>query len=758
MRSTARVPAAAPRGRDLSSWWNAGLTSHELGAERALRWQAVVTVCRRPDVRVAVMWLALAGVLAAFTSRVADWYVMTDELFYERLAISVAHGLSPLPSVHGEVIGNINQLYPLLLAPLFHGTLVPQALEHAHVLNAFVMSSASIPAFLLAFRVTRSLRLSYVVAFLSVCLPWITLSSFLMTEVVAYPAFLWAMLGVQHAMVARSLRADALMVLALGVAVLARAQFAVLVVGLPVAFYVHELALAQEQSFRRRATGAAGRLAATRRPLAIAYAGLAALVVALLATDRLAPALGTYAATAKGDVVPGGLWRAFVEHLAPLALGLGVLPFVLGLAWLLSTLVGSRLREQHAFASLGAVTLVTLLLEVTVYDLRFGRRTVHDRYLFYVAPLILIAFAAGVRDRRFGRWSLVLSTGVVLFAFALAPVVRYDKLNVDSPVAALNGALLDLGGSAKGARVALVLLTVLAVLTLALVGSRLGALVLVLACLAIPAQTVLAFSTLLTNNGTSGRPVTLRQGNVFDWIDRELGTGTNVTMVPYPLLYNAYWADVAYWWNAEFWNVSVQRAATYEDAYTGTPDSFPKIELSFDRSTGRANVSPSVYTVQGISETRFHLAGRVVNEFRGAQLIRTELPWRAEWLAFGLYRDGWTIPRQTGTIRVFSSPGQTTGLMRYLTMYVRAPQGVPARSFDVRSNAADWNASTGPAGTSNQIAVCVPAHGFADIHVTAPHFSPIYGDPRSEESFFSYARSGGVLLTGIALADETRPC
>ena len=48
--------------------------------------------------------------------------------------------------------------------------------------------------------------------------------------------------------------------------------------------------------------------------------------------------------------------------------------------------------------------------------------------------------------------------------------------------------------------------------------------------------------------------------------------------------------------------------------------------------------------------------------------------------------------------------------------------------------------------------------GYGDIHLTAPRYSPIYGDPRSEASFVSYARSGGVLVTGIALADERSPC
>src|SRR5438045_5749413 len=87
----------------------------------------------------AALWLVLAGGLALLTSQVADWYVMTDELLYERLAISIASVGSPVPRIHGELIQNVNQLYPLLLAPLFHNRLVPPALLDAHVLNAFVM-------------------------------------------------------------------------------------------------------------------------------------------------------------------------------------------------------------------------------------------------------------------------------------------------------------------------------------------------------------------------------------------------------------------------------------------------------------------------------------------------------------------------------------------------------------------------------------------------------------------------------------------
>ena len=95
----------------------------------------------RDQLGVAGLWLVLGVGLAMLTSSIVDWYVMTDELLYERLAISIASLHSPLPHIHGELIGNVNQLYPLLLAPFFHDTLVPSALFHAHVLNAFVMSS-----------------------------------------------------------------------------------------------------------------------------------------------------------------------------------------------------------------------------------------------------------------------------------------------------------------------------------------------------------------------------------------------------------------------------------------------------------------------------------------------------------------------------------------------------------------------------------------------------------------------------------------
>ncbi len=725
--------------------------------------KALPAVVRRDEVWIAALWLVFASGLAIVTSQIVDWYVMTDELLYERLGISIGRLHSPVPHVHHEVIGNVNQLYPLLLAPVFSGRLVPPALHDAHVLNAFVMSSAAIPAFLLARRVTQDRLLALSVAVLSVCVPWMTLSSFLMTEVVAYPAFVWTVLVLHQAVVRPSVRNDILLLLALVVATLARTQFAIFLLIVPVALYLHHLGLVGTGSLGSRIRAAGREVVAGHCALSYAYVAVALAGVGLLAAGRLSSVFGTYSVTAEGNLFPRGMPHSLLEHLAPLALGLGIVPLIAGFTWLLSALLSCQDREQRAFAAIAAVTIAAFLLEVTSYDLRFGQGRLHDRYLFYVAPLILTAFVAILRAGRWPRWALVISVGLVGLGFAYMPVVRYEKLNVDSPVAVLNDGLLDVGGSANGVRL-LLAFTVLVAGALLLLGAtfwqrrRLMLVLLVLAIVTIPPQTALAFNRLLTVDGTSGRPITLDQGVVFDWVDRKLGPKATVTMVPYPILYGNYWENVAYWWNVEFWNASVDRAAVYEQAFSGTPETFPTIRLDFDRSTGRANVSPSAYVLQGLAETRFKIAGQAKGEDRGISLVEADKPWRAEWLTLGLYRDGWTVPRALGKIRVFAKPGQKGGLLRYVTVSVRAPQDVSSRSFEIKTNASDWRGTTSDQGTSKQIAICVPAGGFADAAIDAPRYSPIYGDPRSEASFVSYARSGGVLVTSIALADETRPC
>jgi len=84
---------------------------------------------------VLAVWAVVSTVLAAATTRVVDWFVMTDELLYERLAFSVARTGSPIPALRGEHIPAGNDLYPLLLSIVAGHDYVPYFLHRAHALT-----------------------------------------------------------------------------------------------------------------------------------------------------------------------------------------------------------------------------------------------------------------------------------------------------------------------------------------------------------------------------------------------------------------------------------------------------------------------------------------------------------------------------------------------------------------------------------------------------------------------------------------------
>src|ERR671922_158747 len=57
-----------------------------------------------------------AGLLAVqYASQAREWAVMTDELQTSKLATSIAQTLSPVPQIHGEYYGALNQLFVLAL-------------------------------------------------------------------------------------------------------------------------------------------------------------------------------------------------------------------------------------------------------------------------------------------------------------------------------------------------------------------------------------------------------------------------------------------------------------------------------------------------------------------------------------------------------------------------------------------------------------------------------------------------------------------
>ncbi len=675
-------------------------------------------------VGVLATWAGVAAWLAAdFSGRIRDWSVMTDEMLYTKLAISVADSGSPLPRVHGVLVGVLNQLYPLLLAPFFAGFGVPDAFHAAHVFNAPLMASAAIPAYLLARLVVPRLW-SLAVSVLSVTVPWMVLTGVLMTESVAYPVFLWAVLACVQAIRRCSPRHDLLAIAALVLAVLARTQFVALAVVLPLAVLADSFVFADAGSVRTRfATGA--RAAIRRHPvLAAGYVASAALAGVVAAFYSLGDALGVYSTTLHGSILPSSVWHSAAAHLDAVAVGCGLVPFLLGGGWMVATTARPRNRESFSFAVFGLLTITAVTLETASFDVRFGgTEIVRDRYLFYVVPLLLIGTAAALVDarRRAVAFAVVALTAFFGATVHLLPFPVGTAFWVDAPARVLNGTLADASGSMSTATF------------VALAGACLGLAVL-LGFLLLPRRAfgvaVLAFLlpfTVLTtrteinsvaaSKGSSGRGLTAPPGVVLDWVDSVLPVDARAAMIPFPQS-PEFALDAVFWWDVEFWNKSVDEtfvSAPKRFSYAPFPDR--TIEPGWSSGRLPATAHAPAYVLYALDDPRFRLVGIRHAENIGLQVIVAERPYRVQWATRGLDSDGWARAGKPVRIRIYSQSARTEVVRLAVTL--GAPPSAAARYLlAVGGTRRQGDLAAGSLATPT-LDVCVPGHSFAEVSLSS---------------------------------------
>jgi hypothetical protein len=712
-----------------------------------------------------LLWGGAAVVLAVwFSGRVRDWSVMTDEMQYAKLALAVAETGSPLPSLHDTSVSLANQLYPLLLAPLYGTLSSPDAFRGAHVLNAVVMTSAVVPAYLLA-RQLLTRPWSYAVAVLTVVVPWMVLTGFVMSEAVAYPAFLWAALAFHRTIAEPSPRRDVIAVVALGIAILARTQFSALALVLPLAILGHELgdapASAAGVGARQRLAAGARAAAGRHRTLWGLYAlGALLAVVLLLAGYRL---FGAYETTVEeGSVVPWGTWWSAVEHIAVVGIGCGVVPLALGGGWMLASVVRPAGPERRAFATLSLLVLAALAVETASFDLRFGGEDIiRDRYLFYVVPLLLVGSAAALTERRRGPTAVgagaitaLLAAGSLGLAFP-----TFSGISVDSPVSILNETLIDQSGSlGTGTFVALLVLLLGAVLVLALlVAPRLPLAVTLFAA-------VFAFSALmlrsevdriLDGTGLSGRRLAGPPGEALDWVDTVVPDGEKAAVVSFPVS-SAWGLSAIQWWDVEFWNNTITRAYGAADGnFSYTP--FPLRTLEIHRTTGliEGTADAPAYVVVVPGDPRFGLAGAAHAASSGLRVIASERPYRAVWSSRGLSTDGWTRPGVPASIRVHAPRG-ARGEVSRMRIRLRAPEEDEAR-YRISTALAERPGAISPAGTAEETVLVCVAPGFpADVAIRTSTSALVPGPPLFPEP--EPHRRVGVLVGPVVVERTGRPC
>jgi hypothetical protein len=671
--------------------------------------------------------MSAATLALVYAVKATHWAVMTDELQTAKLATSIAETLSPVPRIHGVYYGALSQLYPLLMAPFYGALSPPVAATAVHALNAFLLASAAVPAYLLARSVTDSRLAAIVAAALAAFTPWLVLASTLLTENAAYPAFVWSVLLCYRALVRPSAAADLAACGGLLLAFVARTQMIVLALALPIVIVAHELAfaVAHADAGARAVTlrRALSRTVAAHRALALVYSIGGTAAVLLAARSRLEAVVGTYGGVFHGRIVPAGLWHSAAIHLDHVATGIGIAPFVLATSWAFAAILRPDDRRGHAFAVLLIVLAPLLTLEATAFDLRFaGGQFEQDRYLFYVVPLFAVGAAAALVQRTHVPLRVALLGAATAAFIGLDGVSSYRKAVIfwASPVGAFHPSLVGLAhhlGLSAGAFVRLAALVVAAVIAAGLVfaSRRLTLAVCGVAMAAFGAfQAGWIFHRYVVPSLTVSATVAHR-----GWIDAA-APSASVALVPSP------WVPAVGWWEAEFWNKGVDRVLRVGHGPTYTPFPAERVNVDFAHGELRSHSQRNLL-VLARGETRFGLAGaRRLASTSALALVRVSRPYRLAWATHGAAADGWIATHRRATIRLFA---RNRPLRRVLRVTTTAP--IPARAphaFTFAAGRSHVRALLGPGGRITvQLVACARARGLVDASVGAGFATSVGG-------------------------------
>jgi dolichyl-phosphate-mannose-protein mannosyltransferase len=718
------------------------------GRRTSLAFQRLHALSARVNLPLLAIVAAGTVFTAYYTREVTEWSVMTDELLYVKLALSIGDTGSPFPQIHGEGFAVFSQLYPLLTAPVYQFFDMPSAFRAVHLLNALIMASTAIPAYLLAREVVADRASAYLVAAFTVALPWMAVATMILTEVAAYPAFIWAVLAMQRAIVRPSISRDLLALGAIALAFLGRTQFIALAPILVVAIVAHEAAFEAVGSSRvpvRRALRVGlRRFWDEHRVVAITGAAAVAVAIPALVQGALSEVLGNYEAATDRSLLPDGILHAAAIHLDSVVVAIGIVPFVLALAWVLGSFVRPTDKTGHSFAVLLTLTVTLFTFQVSSFDLNFSGGDVQDRYLFYIAPLLAVGMCACLRASR-DLWPAILVAG---FGFAaivgLADYIVTGGPFFGSPSSAfypvLDGRSYSLGrlfgvhdlSAAAALTAGTVLLTIGLAAAVRHAPGRVVFWVVGLAVLAFcVVETRYVFGRIVLGSEGNSRALSGRPLEGRDWIDDVVAGRPSVAMVPGPITTLADADDPrstpsfmpsfeSEWWYVEAWNKSVDRAFSFERQPIYTP--FPRSDLRLDFSTGRLlSDEQSPYLVMAASDPRFRPVSRLVAE-DVLQLLRVPLPYRAEWATRRVRSDGWTRPG-TATVRVYKHGGGATGRRVDVTFFATADlKG--ARRYSISSASARRSNSLRPGETRTEsIRVCLPRGRFADLKIDVPRTS-----------------------------------
>jgi hypothetical protein len=360
----------------------------------------------------------------------------------------------------------------------------------------------------------------------------------------------------------------------------------------------------------------------------------------------------------------GRLWTLGMESTSALALGLGLLPFVGGLAslWLPGRRGDPAWRAFAAFAGSALVTTWVYTGVKAAYLSTVFATRVEERNLIYVQPLLVVGTAVWLCER---RRSLVAS--LAAWAFATWLVLHYGY-QLDFPYFESPG----YGIAAMANRVfrwdqptIRVALTVCSLLLLAVVilmqirrDGRIVRLVLVAVAAASLAMMVAGEVTSSRGSAITSKTYARNLPQPLDWVDRAAG-GRGVTFVGEQISSG----DALGLNLMEFWNRNVKNIWSLDGSAPG-----PGPTLTPDLHSRRGELSSDAGQPYVLTTDRVELVGKTVVARAGYTLRVATHPLSLHEAAYGITSDGWIQgtsddPVASGTFAYFG-PGSSQGILR----------------------------------------------------------------------------------------------
>jgi hypothetical protein len=601
--------------------------------------------------------LVLASTVARFAlSRGVDApWIAPDEHLYGLVGRALVHG-DGLTIVGGSVP------YYSLLYPLFVGVAslvadVATALTLTQLVQALAMSATAIPIFVWA-RPLAGARLALFASLLTVLIPGLAYSALLMSEALYYPVAVVAAWALWATLREPTLLRQAVLVAAVGAALLTRLQAVGFVAALVVALCVLAVAERSVAPFRRL------------WPALLAFGAMGALWLVGRAALGEGDTLGAYGTLAEAeeyslsDLASSIAWQAG----AVVILTVGVPLVALGvLAW---ELLRGR-ESDHGVRALVATTLaylVVTVVEVGVFASRFVEH-VTERQLLSVAPPVFIAFAVWL-GRGMPRPQPVTSLIAIAVAASalLLPVERIttraaaaDALST-VPLEYLRRAVSEVTFETiyAGAAAAFLLFAVLA-------PRRAAPLIAGIVAVALAAGSLVA-SHEMRERSQFDR-FTLFAGSSPSWLDASGASG-----VAYLETGDRIWPSL---WHHMFWNRSITSVVRLQTAES--PGVVPQRVVSLrDDGVLVDGDGNTVEAVQLVTPSTVLTAGEQVTAIPpstepGLTLWNVESPVRVLQRVRGLQPNGDLYGGQTARIEVFGcGPGE-------LQLTLLGKQGDPTR-------------------------------------------------------------------------------